>query len=130
MRNLKEIVVTTVVTAVLIFVIAFCICSTVFGRDRGRSREEEQYYSTLEQAYVSEIRDLLEERGYRNSGVTMNRVLQEDGSRQYTVTIHHRRIMKLDLNQQKELLDACGRIDFPVENCNFCYKFLTSGTDL
>ncbi|MDE5907785.1 MAG: hypothetical protein K2H52_03430 [Lachnospiraceae bacterium] len=124
MKNLKKITVTTIVTAVLIFIIAFGICGTVFGKSTGRRRIEEQYYSTLEQEYVSEICNLLEERGYRNSGVTMNRVLQEDGSRQYTVTIHHRRIMKLDLNQQKELLDACGMIDFPVENCKFCYEFL------
>ncbi|MDE7404890.1 MAG: hypothetical protein K2M81_07280, partial [Lachnospiraceae bacterium] len=78
--------------------------------------------------YVKKIRKLLTERGYCNSGVTMNRVVQEDGSRQYTVTIHHRRIMQLNEEQQKELLDECRMIDFPVEDCIFCYEFLE--TDL
>lgn len=128
MKNLKEITITAVTTVVLILIIAFCICSTAFGQDRGRSKAQEQYYRAQEQEYVRETRELLEERGYCNSGVTMNAVVQEDGSRQYIVTIHHRRIMKLDGNQQKELLDECRMIDFPVEGCSFCHEFLE--TDL
>lgn len=124
MKDLKKMAVTASVTAVLIFVIAFCICGTAAGQTREGNREEEQYYSILEQTYVSQIRDLLEERGYRNSGVTMNRVRLEDGSRQYTVTIYHRRIMNLTLDEQEELLDACRMIEFPVEDCNFFHEFL------
>ena len=73
---------------------------------------------------MSEIRNLLEERGYRNSGVTMSRVRLEDGSNQYIVTIYHRRIMNLALDEQEELLDACRMIRFPVEDCNFFHEFL------
>lgn len=128
MKNLKEITLTAVVTVLLILIIAFGICGTAFCQVRGRNQEKEEYYRGLEQEYVEEIRGLLEEKGYCNSGVTMNRVLQEDGSRQYFVTIHHRRIMKLDANQRKELLSECRAIEFPVENCNFCHEFLE--TDL
>ncbi|MBD5549159.1 MAG: hypothetical protein HDQ97_17530 [Lachnospiraceae bacterium] len=130
MKNLKEITITTATTVVLILIIAFCICSTAFGQSRGRRQVQvqEQYYHALEQEYIREIHELLEERGYCNSGVTMNRVIQEDGSRQYIVTIHHRRIAKLNQNQQKELLNECGMIDFPVEDCKFFHEFLE--TDL
>lgn len=128
MKNFKEITITTVVTMLLILIIAFCICGTAFGQSRGRSQAQERYYRALEQEYVEEIRKLLAERGYCNSGVTMNRVVEEDGSRQYIVTIHHRRIMQLDQEQQKELLDECRIIDFPVEDCTFCHEFLE--TDL
>ena len=128
MKNLKEITITTVVTMLLILIIAFCICGTAFGQNRGRNQAQERYYRAMEQEYVKEIRKLLTERGYCNSGVTMNRVVQEDGSRQYTVTIHHRRITRLDEEQQNELLDECRMIDFPVEDCTFCHEFLE--TDL
>ena len=124
MKELKEIVVTVSVTAVLIFIIAFFICGTAAGQTREGNRKEEQYYNILEQTYVSEIRNLLEERGYRNSGVTMSRVRLEDGSNQYIVTIYHRRIMNLALDEQEELLDACRMIRFPVEDCNFFHEFL------
>lgn len=124
MKNLKEIAATMVITAVLIFVIVFCICGTVYGQSGGKNEEEEQYYSILEQAYVSEICNLLKERGYCNSGVTMNRVYQEDGTRQYIVTIYHRKIMNLDSIRQKKLLDECRMIDFPVEDCVFFHEFL------
>lgn len=128
MRKLKEITITTVVTAALIFIIAFCICSTVFGQSGEQNQMEERYYRALEQEYVQKIRNLLEEKGYCNSGVTMNYVVQEDGSRQYTVTIHHRRIKALDKEGQRELLEECRAIGFPVEDCSFCHEFLE--TDL
>ncbi len=128
MKSLKEITITTVVTMLLILIIAFCICGTAFGQSRGRNQAQERYYRALEQEYVKEIRKLLAERGYCNSGVTMNRVVQEDGSRQYTITIHHRRITQLDEEQQEELLGECRMIDFPVEDCTFCHEFLE--TDL
>lgn len=128
MRNLKEITITSIITVILVLIIAFCISGTVLSQNKGASRVEEQYYHAMEQEYVQGIRGLLEEKGYRNSGVTMTRVTEEDGTREYTVTIYHRRIMKLSREQQKELIEECRMVDFPVEDCNFCHKFLE--TDL
>lgn len=128
MKNRKEFTVTAMITVMLVLVTAFCISGTVMGQSKGNRRAEGQYYHAAEQTYVQEIRKLLEERGYSNSGVTMNRVTKEDGSRQYTVTIYHRRINKLSDARQRELLAECRSVDFPAENCNFYHEFLK--TDL
>ena len=120
MKNLREITITAFITVILILIIAFCICGTVFGRDKGASWVKAGYYQSMEQEYVQEIRSLLEEKGYCNSGVTMNRVIEEDGTRQYTVTIHHRRIAALNHDQQEQLIEECRSI--------FCHKFFE--TDL
>lgn len=128
MKNLRKLTITTILTIILILIMAFCITGTAFCQNKGAGQAKEQYYRAMEREYVQEIRSLLEEKGYCNSGVTMNRVIDEDGARQYTVTIHHRRITKLSPGQQEELIEECGRIAFPVEDCNFCHEFLE--TDL
>lgn len=128
MKNMKEFTITAIITIVLALVIAFCISGTVIGQNKGDARAEEQYYRVAEQEYMQEIRNLLEEKGYCNSGVTMNRVIEEDGTREYIVTIHHRRIENLSDEQKNALVTECQSIGFPVENCSFCHEFLE--TDL
>lgn len=128
MKNMKEFTITTIITVLLVLIIAFCISGTVIGQNKGDARAEEQYYQAAEQAYIKEIRNLLEEKGYSNSGVTMNRVIEEDGTREYTVTIHHRRISCLSDEQKNALVTECQSIDFSVENCSIFHEFLE--TDL
>lgn len=128
MKNMKEFTITTIITVLLVLIIAFCISGTVIGQNKGDARAEEQYYQAAELAYIKEIRNLLEEKGYSNSGVTMNRVIEEDGTREYTVTIHHRRISCLSDEQKNALVTECQSIDFSVENCSIFHEFLE--TDL
>ena len=128
MKRFGEAAITAVITVILILMTALCVSGTVFCQGRGANPVEEESYRMMEQEYVAKVRDLLEEKGYCNSGVTMNRVIEEDGSRVYTVTIHHRRIKKLDPARQEELIHECEKIDFPVEDCSFCHEFLE--TDL
>ncbi len=128
MKSMKEFMISTIITIVLALVIAFGISGTVIGQSKGCDRDRERYYRTAEQEYVQEIRNLLEEKGYCNSGITMNRVIEEDGTREYTITIHHRRIDRLCDEQKDALIAECQSIAFPVENCNFCHEFLE--TDL
>lgn len=115
-------------TLLLLLLCIFCISGTVISQEKGKSKVEEKYYHQMEQAYVKEIRAFLNERGYKNSGVSMTYILEEDGSRDYTVTIHHKRIEKLGEEGREKLLEECRQIEFPAEDCGFCHKFLE--TDL
>ena len=45
----------------------------------------------------------LEEQGYKNSGVTMDRVTEGGRSVEYTVTIHHRKIQLWNLPKGRSL---------------------------
>lgn len=124
MRKVREFFITAVITMALIGVIAFCISGTVFSQNKGADRMEDAYYQAIEREYVREIRTLLEEKGYKNSGVTLNRVIEEAGVREYVVTIYHKRIAELGEGQQRELIRECCGIAFPAENCSFYHEFL------
>lgn len=124
MKKLKDAAITVVFTVLLILIAAFCISGTVFCRNKGGNQMEEQSWKVMEQEYVARLYSLLEEKGYCNSGVTMNRVIQADGSREYVVKIHHRRINRLDACGQAALLGECRKIAFPVEDCSFYHEFL------
>lgn len=124
MRAIRKITFTTVITIILVLVTAFCISGTVISQSKGKSAVEEAYYRDWEREYVQKIRGLLANQGYDNCGVTMTRVIETDGNRDYTIEIHHRRISGLKWNQKQALLEACKDISFPVGNCNFCHKFL------
>ena len=119
---------TVLITAVLVAVIAFCITGTVSGRSKNQDRVEEKYYKTMEKNYVGEIKSLLSEKGFKNSGVTMTRVTEGDGTRIYTVEIHNKRIDRLGSAKKQELREECSAIGFPVEECIFFHEFLE--TDL
>ena len=124
MKILKRLPFTLIISVFLILVIAFCISGTVLSQSSHESRIEEKYYREMEKIYVQEIRDLLTDQGYENSGITMTHVIDENGMRTYTVTIHHGRIDRLSGAGRKELLSQCSEVVFPDDECGFCYEFL------
>lgn len=114
----------TAITVLLVMIGTLFLSMAVLSQSREAVREQREYYKALEQEYVKRMSEFLEEQGYANSGITMNRVIEEDGALQYTVTIHHRRIEQLDDMQREELLSKCQEIEFPEQDCSFCHKFL------
>lgn len=112
------------VTVLLVFISALAISGTVLSQSRQASKEQKEYHQALEEEYVEEVRAYLEKQGYANSGVTINRIIENDGSVEYTVTIHHRRILALESAKREALALECGKIEFPMEDCSLCYTFL------
>lgn len=112
------------ITVLLVMIGTLFLSMAVLSQSRDAAREQKEYYKVLEQEYVKRMRDFLEEQGYTDSGVTMNRVIEEDGTLRYIVTIHHRRIKQLDDSQRGELLSKCQEVEFPEQDCSFCHKFL------
>lgn len=125
MKTVGKMTLSTIITIALILVIAFCISGTVISQSKGQSRVEESFYQEVEQEYVREVRELLTTQGYNNSGVTMTRIIDENGIREYTVAIQHKYISKLEEEKKLELIKDCEEIVFPVENCNFCHEIFT-----
>lgn len=123
MRIRKSMPLTLIISIVLIMIIAFCITETVISQSNYTDKVREKYYREMENTYVKEIRELLTEEGYENSGITMTRVTDENGCRTYTVTIHHDRINMLSKTEKDELIAECTEIDFPDKECSFCVTF-------
>ena len=124
MRISKNLPLTLLFSVALVLLIAFCITETVVSQSNEARCIEEKYYDEMEAVYLKEIKQLLMEEGYRNSGVTMTVVIDEAGLRSYTVSIHHKLIGNLSADEQEQLTQMLGAITFADTSCVFCHKFL------
>lgn len=108
-----------------VLVILFCAKETVIGQNKADSRREKQYYAAMEEEYRNNMRQMLADKGYSNSGVNVRWAADEDGARCYTVIIHHRKIDRLDEKEKEALLKVLMTAEFDDEKCSFQYEFLT-----
>ncbi|MCM1091674.1 MAG: hypothetical protein NC092_10825 [Butyrivibrio sp.] len=118
------------ITLALVGIIVFCAAGTVRGQENLQNQEKEQWYREREGKLLSDTREYLSEKGFHNSGVTLNRVVDEDGSRAYTFTIHHARIDRMTEGERAGLRRELYGLteDFrgltPEEGCTFAFVFL------
>ena len=114
----------TAASVILIFIIFFCSTETVMSQNKTDDRRTRQYYAAMEEEYKTKISQMLNEKGFVNSGVNIRWVSDGDGTRIYTVIIHHRKINTLDDYDKDELLHELAGLEFTDENCRFRYEFL------
>ncbi len=107
---------------------AFSIFCMLFAASAGRAdaslAEQKRCFDALEEEYVRNMGRLLSDSGYANSGITLTSIIEEDGSREYTVLLHHRRFWLLTQEERKELIAKLKAISFAKENCTFRHQFL------
>lgn len=112
-----------VATFALVFVMTFCCTSVVMSRTDVSVQELEGYYRQLEKGLVEDARLFLYEKGFADSGVMLTRVIDESGSRQYTLTVHHGRITRMDEEERQVLMAELQQLVFEDENSIFFHKF-------
>ena len=110
-------------TVLLVLITAFFAGCTAMSRTDIGTRELEEYYLTKEQALTKDVRELLAMKGYENSGVMVTRVVEDDGSRIYTIAVHHKRIELLDDKEREMLLSQVENLVFDDEACSFFINF-------
>lgn len=108
-----------VVTIVLVMVSALWITGSIRTQAADTAASQEVYYEQMEREYISRVRNFLTEQGYRNSGVTLNRIVNTDRERSYTVQVHHSAIDKLTEEEVAELLGQIENMGFYVPGCSF-----------
>lgn len=108
-------------TLLLILIIIFCIKGTVMSKENKQRAEENRYYLVLEREYVQNAREYLREQGFDNCGVMMTRVTNEDGSRVYTVRLHHRKFTGMAGKDKSVLVNRLSQAEFGQETCVFRY---------
>jgi hypothetical protein len=113
-----------VITVVLILAILFFVKGTVFSKERNECAEANQHYTAMEKEYLRQTKDALEQEGYGNCGVTVTWVAAEDGSREYTVLLHHRKLQKLSTQEQTVIIGRLSEMEFDSGNCSFSYAIL------
>lgn len=114
-------------TTLLVVMIALCVTGTVIGQSHIDDREMEAYYHAKEKEMVDEVRKYLNDNGFRNSGVALTRVVDGEGNREYTLTIHHDRIDVMSTEEMDELKSRLSAFNFQAENCRFEQEFLILG---
>lgn len=96
-------------TAMLILIIGLCVGGTVKSESSNETQRIEN--RVQEQHLLTQMRQYLKENGYRNSGVTLTYVTDEDGRCEYTFTIHHKKIDAMSEEEREdftmELLQVC-----------------------
>lgn len=117
-------------TIILVSVAAISFVGTVMamagtplGRTNLNSAEPEGCYREKERQLVKDTRRELERQGFINSGVMLTRVVEGDGKRTYTVTIHHREIDRMETAEREELAWELAAFAFEDENSSFRYEF-------
>ncbi len=110
-----------IATILLILIIIFCVKGTVMSKGNPQRAQENIYYLGLEQEYVANMKAYLQERGFADCGVMMTRVTYEDGSREYKIQIHHRRIEGMSAADKLFLQEALMQKEFGRDACVFQY---------
>ena len=111
-------------TVMLVFTLFSLVTMRVKGQGEVDFATDREMYEQLEDSYTERLKDMLENKGYRNAGITMTKIYQPDGSREYTVQIHHKRINQLSDGEKILLLNELAAISFGGENCSVLHKFL------
>lgn len=97
---------------------------TVNATESKRLSHVNEHIEEIEDNYVKVLREELEDRGYRNAGVTMTKVFYQDGTREYTVKLHHKRMDRLTEQEKQELLAGLSKVAFGDSECRVYLKFL------
>ncbi len=109
---------------VLSMAAAMCIAGSIKSQAADTLRAQEAYYEQLEREYIGQVRNFLTEQGYRNSGVTLSRIVDGEGQRRYRVLIHHGAIDRLEEEALAELLEQVSDLGFYVPGCSFTAQLL------
>ena len=112
------------VTVLLVLATAYFCAETVKCKSEVAAEELEIFYQEKEAQLVKETRAFLSEEGFANSGVVLTKVVEADGSREYTLTVHHSRIDKMTEEEREILLGKMEHLVFFGEGICFFHEFL------
>lgn len=107
------------------FTILLVLCLWIFLSEPVMSQDEEcvtvdeEAFQVLEGEYLKAVKQYLDVQGFRNSGVSLNRIVDEQGCRSYYITLHHRYLNKLTTEEQEVLIDTIENMGFEIASCDF-----------
>ncbi len=106
---------------------AFFFSATVKSMTEPDIAEAEGYYREREEILVREVRSFLDASGYKNSGVMLTRIVDADGSRSYTLSVHHADLEKAQDGESAVLLSGISELEFSGEGILF--RVLLNGAE-
>ena len=110
-------------TVVLVIVLAGSVCGVAFGKPQHAASDEGKAYRILEEVYLEQVRDVLEEEGLASAGVTLTYERDREGFRSYTLQIHHHRFEGFEQEQLNRLEGMMEDLFFKGEDCGVKMQF-------
>ena len=74
-----------------------------------------EYYRQIESEYLSDVRDKLTDSGFSNAGLSLTKQVDDNGAFDYTLSVHHRRIDKMDEAERAKLTDMITENDIVID---------------
>ena len=108
-------------TVILILAAAFAIGGTVMSRERKTEERHNGSYAALEEVYLDDMRQALEDGGFHDCGINIRWVCNTDGSREYTVQLHHRKFARMSDEEIADVEAVLSGTEFEDEMCSFRY---------
>lgn len=110
-------------TAILIVVTTFCATGTMQCQAKNNNPLNDNGCKIAEKEYINQMKEKLEAEGYKNCGITMTNVTEENNERIYTVRIHHKGISRLNEAEKEQLKEKLRQISFSEKNSGLYHEF-------
>lgn len=94
---------------------------TVSGKEQKSDVPSVEIYESMEADYLKEVKAVLAENHYSNSGVNMTKVFDTEEHRTYTIEIYHDRLSSADTEEQQALLNELMRLNDLRQYCTVEY---------
>lgn len=109
--------------SLIVVVIAFSIFSiNAHGMDNKKIHIVKN--TEAEKEFVDNVKITLNDMGFENAGISLTKEVNEKGGLDYTISIHHRRIDKMDEYQRDELSDIIIGDGIKVNNCSVTAEYI------
>lgn len=113
-----------IITLFVIILAVMQYTTTVYSREELTNREIGEFFREKEEHMIEEVREYLSHEGYKNSGIMLTKVFEEDGGRFYTFTVHHKKMNEMDMLERQNLIKELEQFRFVEKNCRFEFEFL------
>lgn len=104
---------------ILAMAAAIGIAGAVRSHAADMREAQEAYYEQLEREYIGQVRQFLTQQGYRYSGVTLSRTVDEEGLRSYRISVHHSGLDRLEDEALSGMLGQVEEMGFQLPGCSF-----------
>lgn len=113
-----------VVLTIMVIMLLFSVLSIRVSGSNQTEVTNRAYFHELEMTFLDVLDNRLQEYGYANCGLTLNSIINSDGTRTYYVQIHHLRMAEMDGTEWEELTGKLSDIPFPADGCSITYELV------
>lgn len=110
------------VVGILLIVVAILWCVVGIKVNAAEKAENDRVeYQLQEIEFKQEVRECMENMGYFNSGITVTKIMNEDGSREYSVRVHNQYLNMDDCDKVDEIYDTLSAVQVVGDNITVEY---------